>query len=256
MKRIFGHVVSVLVVGLAVSTVFPACATNDQTIFIRSALAPSITRTNGVCTYLPDPTQLSLLQATLDVGLTDSYFAILLVGNQLIPRGDPQNNRAESNRVHINGAIVRVTETDGTLIREFTSLATGFADPGNNNAAEYGLIGVTGVDAPTKDILAASLPNRSASRTVVMNFKAFGVTLGGEDVESGEFQLPARVCNGCLVDFTTGNDDLAMVQPNCLKKAAAGAAGTSTTPCIFGQDEGVKCETCIGRKKVCDPATP
>lgn len=256
MKRIFGHVVSVFVVGVAVSAVIPACATNDQTIFIRSALAPAITRTNGVCTYTPDPTQLSLLQATMDVGVADSYFAILLVGNQLISRGDPQNNRAESNRVHVNGAIVRVTETDGTLIREFTSLATGFADPGTNNAAAYGLIGVTGIDAPTKDILAGSLPNRTVSRTVVMNFKAFGVTLGGEDVESGEFQLPARVCNGCLVDFSTGNDDLAPIQPNCLKRVAAGASASTTSPCIAGQDELVKCETCVGRKKACDPTTP
>ena len=53
-------------------------------------------------------------QATLDIGVADNYYAVLLVGNQLIPRSDPQNNRAESNRVHINGAIVRVTETDGT----------------------------------------------------------------------------------------------------------------------------------------------
>src|SRR6476619_497025 len=51
MKRILGHVVSLLVVGLAVSAALPACATNDQTIFIRNALAPAITRTNGICTY-------------------------------------------------------------------------------------------------------------------------------------------------------------------------------------------------------------
>lgn len=255
MKRILGHVVSLLVVGLAVSSVLPACATNDQTIFIRNALAPAILRTNGICTYTNDPQQAALFQATLDLGVTDSYFAILLVGNQLIPRGDPQNNRAESNRVHINGAIVRVTETDGTLIREFTSLATGFADPGNNNAAEFGVIGVTGIDAPTKDILLPTLPNRQVSRSVVMNFKAFGTSLGGVDVESGEFQLPARVCNGCLVDFTTGNDDLAMVQPNCLKRGST-TASTTMAPCVAGQDEPVKCETCVATRKACDPLTP
>jgi hypothetical protein len=255
MKRILGHVVSLLVVGLAVSAALPACATNDQTIFIRNALAPAITRTNGICTYTNDPAQPALFQATVDLGVTDSYFAILLVGNQLIPRSDPQNNRAESNRVHINGAIVRVTETDGTLIREFTSLATGFADPGNNNAAEFGTIGVTGIDAPTKDILLPTLPNRQVSRTVLMNFKAFGTSLGGEDVESGEYQLPARVCNGCLVDFSTGNDDLNMVQPNCLKRATT-TAGTMMNPCIVGQDEAVHCELCVATRKACNPLTP
>ena len=255
MKRILGHVVSVLVVGLAVSSALPACATNDQTIFIRNALAPAITRTNGICSYTADPSQPALFQATLDLGVADNYFAILLVGNQLIPRSDPQNNRAESNRIHINGAIVRVTETDGRLIREFTSLATGFADPGNNNAAEFGVIGVTGLDAPTKDILLPSLPNRQVSRTVLMNFKAFGTSLGGTDVESGEYQLPARICNGCLVDFSTGNDDLAAQQPNCAKKAAP-TAGAAMGPCTVGQDEPVKCELCVGTRKACDPNTP
>ncbi len=254
MKRILGHVVSLLVVGLAVSSVLPACATNDQTIFIRNALAPALTRTNGICQYTSDPSQPQLFQATLDIGVADNYFAVLLVGNQLIQRADPQNNRAESNRIHINGAIVRVTETDGTLIREFTSLATGFADPGNNGSAEYGAIGVTGIDAPTKDILLPSLPNRSASRTILMNFKAFGVSLGGEDLESGEYQLPARICNGCLVDFSSGNDDLAPVQPNCLKKEVAAVGGTS--PCALGQDEPVKCQACVATRKACDPLTP
>jgi hypothetical protein len=255
MKRIWGHVVSVLVVGMAVSAVVPACATNDQTIFIKGALAPSLNRTNGICTYTNDATQPGLFQARLDLGLADSYFAILLVGNQLISRSDPQNNRAESNRVHINGAVVRVTETDGSLIREFTSPSTGFADPGNNGAAEYGVIGVVGLDAPTRDLILPTLPNRRVSKTVLMNFKAFGTSLGGEDVESGEYQLPMQVCNGCLVDFTTGNDDTAMEQPNCAKVATQSAA-TNTTPCFTGQDEMVKCETCVKTRPACNPQTP
>ncbi|MDB4933385.1 MAG: hypothetical protein JWP87_357 [Labilithrix sp.] len=255
MKRIWGHVVSVFVVGLAVSAVVPACATNDQTIFIRGALAPSQNRVNGICTYTNDATQPELFQARLDVGIADSYFAVLLVGNQLIPRTDPNNNRAESNRVHVTGAVVRVTEADGSLIREFTSPSTGFADPGNNGAAEYGVMGIVGLDAPTRDLILPSLPNRKVSKTVIMNIKAFGQTLGGEDVESGEFQLPMQVCNGCLVDFSTGNDDTSMVQPNCSKPATQ-AAAANTVPCFTGQDEFVKCESCVHTRPACDPATP
>ena len=88
-----------------------------------------------------------------------------------------------------------------------------------------------------------------------MNFKAFGVSLGGEDVESGEYQLPARVCNGCLVDFSTGNDDLAPVQPNCLKTETTAIAGPCP-PAPAGQDEPVKCESCVETRKACDPLTP
>ena len=252
MKRIWGHVVSVVVVGMAAAAAVPACATNDQTIFIRSALAPSINRQMGGCIYTNDPTQASLFEAKADLGVTDSYTTVLLVGNQMIPRNDQLDNRAESNRVHINGAIVRVTEADGTLIREFTSLATGFADPASTGTPSYATIGVTALDAPTRDIILPTLPNRIVSRTILINIKAFGTSLGGKDVESGEFQLPMQVCNGCLVDFSTGNDETAKVQPNCAKPLAM-ALSPTTSPCFQGQDELVLCQTCIGRREACDP---
>jgi hypothetical protein len=254
MKRMFGHVVSLLAVGMAVSTAVPACATNDQTIFIQGALAPPSSRVNGVCTYTPDPQASELLRGTVDLGVTDSYSSILLVGNQLITRADPANNRAESNRVHINGAVVRVTETNGALIREFTSVATGLANPGSNGVPGFSLAGVVALDAPTRDILLPQLPNRAASKTVLAFIKVFGITLGGKDVESGEFQFPIQVCNGCLVDFSTGNDDTQKIQPNCLK-VSTGTAATQS-PCMIGQDEVVKCELCVRSRKVCDPLTP
>ena len=251
MKRIWGHVVSVVAVALAASAVMPACATNDQSIFIRGALAPSANRQMGGCVYTGDPTQAELFEAHADLGITDSYFAVLLVGNQLISRTDSLSNRAESNRVHVNGAIVRVTEADGTLIREFTSLATGFADAASNGTPAYTSIGVVALDAPTRDLLLPSLPNRVVSKTILINIKAFGTTLGGKDVESGEFQLPMQVCNGCLVDFSSGNDPT-MPQPNCLKPAAM-AQTASTAPCFRGQDEPVLCQSCLATRVACDP---
>jgi len=252
MKRIWSHVVSLVVVGMAASAAVPACAANDQTIFIRAALAPSINRQQSGCIYTSDPTQSQLFEARADLGVTDSYFAVLLVGNQLIPRADSLSNRAESNRVHINGAIVRVTEADGALIREFTSLATGFADPSSASTPSYASIGIVALDAPTRDILLPSLPNRVVSKTILINIKAFGTSLGGKDVESGEFQLPMQVCNGCLVSFAGANDDTAMVQPNC-GKALAMAPTPATSPCFLGQDETVPCQLCQKGRAACDP---
>ena len=259
MKRIWGHIVSLCVAGMAVSAILPACATNDQTIFIRQAMAPSATRVNGACTYLADPQAPALLGAKLDLGLVDSYFVVLLVANQLTPRGDQANNRAESNRAHINGGIIRVTEPDGTLIREFTSTSVGFADPGQNSSPGYTLAGMVAFDALTKAAILGTppgLPNRAVQKTILLNIKAFGKTLGGEDLESGEFQLPMQVCNGCLVDFTTGQDNDAKVKPNCSLKPMTGVTTTIVNPCFLGQDESVKCETCIGRLAVCDPKNP
>jgi len=252
MKRILRHVVSLVVVGSAAAAAVPACATNDQTIFIRSALAPSINRQQGGCVYTADPTQAQLFEARADLGVTDSYFSILLVGNQMIPRSDSLDNRAESNRVHINGAIVRVTEADGTLIREFTSLATGFADPASTNTPSYTSIGVVSLDAPTRDILLPSLPNRLVSKTILINIKAFGTSLGGKDVESGEFQLPMQVCNGCLVNFDGATDPTAMIKPNCNAPPAM-ALTPATSPCFAGQDEPVPCQLCVKTREACDP---
>lgn len=252
MNRIWGHVVSLLGLALVGSAAFPACATNDQSIFIRGALAPSTNRQNNACIYTDDPSQAQLFEATVDLGLRDDYFGILLVGNQMTPRGDNLNNRAESNGFHIDGAVVRVANPDDSTIHEFTSSSTGFADPSSNSQADYASIGAVLLDATTKAALLPQLTTREASKLVIAHVKVFGRTTGGLDIESGEFQLPIRACNGCLVSFATGTDT-AVALPNCAK-ALDSSSGTSF-PCNLGQDEAVPCQLCQG-KPVCDPNVP
>lgn len=255
MKRIWGHVASACFAVFAVSAALPACADNDQTIFIRGVLAPSTNRTGGFCTYSDDPAQPFLSSVSLDVGLNDSYFAFLLVGNQMIPRGDPNNNRAESNRAHLNGGVVQVKDANGNMLREFTSYATSFLDPQNNNTPDFSPIGLTIFDAPTRDLIQAELPNRASRKTLLITIKVFGVTTGGKDVESGEFTMPMQVCNGCLVSFADANDPADLVQPNCKKASTTTSTGTDG-PCIIGQDVPVRCQTCVGTNPRCDPAQP
>lgn len=256
MKRIWGHVVSLFVAGLAVSAALPACADNDQTIFIRAALAPSATRQGGACSWTDDPTQPFLLSAAVDIAFTDSYVAVLLIANQLIPRGDPNNNRAESNRVHIDGAVVSISTADGRFLREFTSYASSFLDPQNNNTPDFAPIGVTVFDAPAKAMIAGELPTRSARKTLLITIKVFGTTTGGKDVESGDFQLPLEACNGCLVSFAGADDPADTVHPNCKKPLEAAAGAADDGPCFYGQDVAIPCQTCVGFNPRCDPAQP
>lgn len=251
MNRIWGHVVSLLGLAVVGAAAFPACATNDQSIFVRAALGPSTNRQNNTCIYTDDPSQTALFEGLVDFGLRDNYMGVLLVGNQMSPRGDSLNSRAESNGFHIDGAVVRVTNPDGSTIREFTSTASGFADPSNNSQADYGAVGTVLIDTPTKAALLPFLPNRFARKLVVANVRVFGRTLGGLDIESGEFQFPISTCNGCLVDFSSGTDP-AVALPNCAK---ALDTGSTAKPCYFGQDEGVPCQLCQGLP-ACDPHNP
>jgi hypothetical protein len=248
MKRVLGQALSVVVVGVLATAFTPACAENDQSIFIRSALAPSTNRQGGSCLYTNDPTQASLFSGIVDIAVRDSYGSVLLVGNQMVPRGDATNTRAESNRAHINGAVVRVTDPNGGQLGEFTSLATGFIDPQINNQPSFGSVGVTAIDAPTLARIGEGM-GVGVSKLVVANIKVFGKSVGGVDLESGEFQFPIRVCSGCLIT-PTGDDP---AQQGCQR--ASDATGTDQLPCQAGQDEPTPCWLCSDRP-ACQAAVP
>ena len=253
MKRILGRVIVVCASAFVIGAVTPACVENDQSIFVRAFLAPSTNRQQGACVYTDDPQQPQLFDGTLDVGVRDNYFAVVLVGSQMIQRGDPNATRAEPNRVHLNGAVVRVTEPNGAQIAEFTSLATGFADVQQNNNPDYGTMGIIGIDAPTAATLRGQIPNRTTTKQVILQVKAFGKTLGGVDLESSEYQVPLEVCNGCLVSFATADTARPVAEQCSGALAGGGSGGAAQLPCFAGQDEPVPCQLCQGRE-VCDPA--
>jgi hypothetical protein len=253
MKQILGRVFSFALVGATVGGIAPACVDNDQSIYVRGALAPPTNRQNNECIYQPDPTAPFLPEGLLDVAATDSYTIHLLVGNQMNPRGDQSNTRAESNRAHLNGAVVTVTNPDGGEIGSFTATGTGFVDPQVGTTAAFGILQVTVIDAATSAKIGSQLggftpgPGQPAppQKLVLANIKAFGTTLGGVDLESGTFQFPIRVCKGCSIVFA---DDPATPGVDCnLPLTTAGGSGASQVviPCQPGQDEVTPCQTCI-----------
>lgn len=259
--RLFGQTLTAaMAMGLALM-VAPACVDNDQSIYIRQVMAPPLTRTNGVCSYTPDPTQPFLAGGTFDVALAGGYGITALVGNEMVQRADSNAPRAETNKAHINGAIVRVTDANGGTISEFTSPGSGFVDAANGNVASYGLFGFTGIDAPTAAALRSTLPNISDARLIIVNIKVFGETLGGVDLESAEFQFPVSVCNGCLISFAGADDPLTKDVLDCnLNTSAAGSSSAGSTqiqaPCILGQDEIVPCTLCKGKVTACNEFHP
>jgi hypothetical protein len=245
MNRLLGQSFAVVVLGTLITAFSPACAENDQSIFIRQALAPAQNRQNGACTYTSDPTQPALSEGLVDVAIRDTYVAALLVGNQLVPRADAQNTRVEPNRAHLNGAVVRVTDPSGAELGEFTSLGSSFIEPQQNNLPSFSPLFVTALDASISAKLLQQVPPGKPGM-VVANIKVFGRTVGGVDIESGEFQYPIRVCNGCLVSFASG-DDPATQGIDCNLPLAENAGGQQL-PCAPGQDEVTPCQLCSDRQ--------
>lgn len=253
MKPILGHALKALGVATTVFALTPACVENDRSIFVRAVLAPPQNRQNGECFYEPEEDAAFYAEGTVDMAATDSYFAYLLSGNLMRARANTDQTRSESNAAHINGAIVRVTTANGVLINEFTATSSSFIPAQENNAPGLGVVGVTLIDGPTLQAIkrTATAPLTTTARLVLANVKIFGETLGGVDLESGEFQYPIRVCEGCLIQYA---DDPA-VNSGSACDGVLDATDENTLPCFPGQDVSTPCQLCLPRAACVNPLT-
>lgn len=244
MSRILGRFASIFGVAFVTAVSATACTDDEsESVFIRGLLAPPTTRTTGGCTYSADPSQGMLFEGRLDVLVSKTYTGVMLVGSQLSARGDQNTNRAESNRLNIREVEVEVTDSSGARrISAFTAPSSGLIDPQANNAASYGAVGATILDAKTTDALLESLTESGSSRTVLAFIRVKGTTLAGTEIKSGAFQFPIRVCRGCLVDRSTGYDP-ATGTVDCKQPLTLGTG--TVMPCKPGQDEPTPCQFCI-----------
>lgn len=251
MKRFVGHALAVGVTAVIAASAMPACTDNDMSVYVEGVLAPPQNRQNNQCVYTPDPQATQLFSGTLDMSARGDYTAVVLYANQMIPRGDPTQTRAESNRFHLDGAVVTVKEADGAVIHEFTSTAAGVAHPQNNNVPGYDIATVIMIDSQAIANIRAA--GRALPRTVISTIRVFGRTLGGVEVESGDFNFPIRVCERCLINFDIGVDP-AQPLPNCARElTTTSSSGQQVViPCAPGQDESTPCQLCRGFPG-CDP---
>jgi len=245
MNRVLGHGLTCLLAAGAAFLLTPGCADNDVSIYIQHVIAPPENRQNNRCTYEPDPTLTFISEGVVDVLARDTYVAPMLVGSHLRERGDPVNTRAESNKARINGVVVTVTDANGAALGEFTAAASSFLEASGNDTAAYSVLIATIIDAPTMNRIGGNI-GLGQTRLVLANVKAFGQTLGGVDLETGEFQFPIRVCRGCLVTFAFG-DDPATQGVDCRLPLPTTGGNTVVIPCSAGQDEVTPCQLCSSR---------
>jgi hypothetical protein len=245
MKRFWGHAIAATGAIIIAANVFPACAHDDASIFINGVLAPPAAgASNGQgCLYTADPTQQHLTSGLVDVALLRSYSAILLIGNQLIPRASAEQGRVETSRVEIQGAIITVTDVAGNNVHApYTRSAAMTVDPAQGATPGYVYYGLELVDHTILDPIASSLTLRGDPTRLLVHIKVFGNTLGGEHVETNDFQFPLDVCLGCLVTFPASA--ISPVTGLCTGASGGGGSATTFAPCVVGQDQPVPCSLC------------
>jgi hypothetical protein len=243
MNRFWGHTLSTAVLTVAVGSAIPACAHDDASLFIHGVLAPP-TPAGSLCTYTADPTAATISRGLVDGALTDAYAPEMLLGSTLIPQGNATQPDSETARIEVQGAQVRVVDpVDNSEWMNNTVLTSGIIEPASGTAPSYTAISATLMDA--KAVAHFTPPVGQATKLAVVYVSFYGQTLGGQSVESNQFQFPVDVCAGCLVYFPPG----AKAQNYC--SGAVASTGTAHA-CVTGQDQSVDCQVCYPLA-VCTP---
>jgi hypothetical protein len=259
MKRVWGHVLAAAALLAGAGAVESACVHDNSTLYIQNVLAQQLVTNGQQCLFTPDPTQPFVSGGTLDVGFRNSYEAEFLVGNQTVPQGDPSAPKTETSRITLEGGIVRITNaTTGEQLANYTTATSATVNPQSGSNPSFIATGLTIVDNATVMKLLPNLGPNSFVRVLTYT-RIFGHTLGGQYVESDEFQFPIDICYGCLVNFSSQSINPNWKSPNCggaISGASGGSAGsggmTLPSPCLLGQDVHVDCSQCLAYP-VCTP---
>jgi hypothetical protein len=259
MKRVWGPAVAGLIAVGTAGAVVSACSHDDSTIFISGVIAPPLVSPGSQCAVSANPTQAFRNSGRLDVNLASSYSAAFLVGNQMVAQADPTVPRTETSFVDVQGAIVRITNADGSPVTTYTDLFGGSIPPASGGTPGYAALSATIVDSSTVMNLEMPLQTMAAQFgmsdviRLITYTKIFGKSLGGQYVESNEFEFPVDVCANCLIAFSPADIRAdCLPQPNCVGNSVGTTAASNSVPCQIGQDDIVDCSQCLENRS-CNP---
>jgi hypothetical protein len=255
MNRVLGRCLAGLVIATGAISLNSACAHDDSSFFVQAVIFPQPQGAGTQCTYTNNPSQIFLSRGTLDTAFRSEYDGTFLVADQLVTESNPNQVQTETSNINIQGAIVRVTDAAGNQLDNFTSLTSGTVYAAVGGTPGYGVAQATLISQNA--LKAAGVSANGGSKTLVSYTKFFGHTLGGDYIESNEFEFPVDVCYGCLVQFSSADINCQFLAPNCANAEFATASSmslstTQTIPCIFGQDTTIDCSQCLAYS-VCTP---
>jgi hypothetical protein len=221
MKRTGFSLAILVALGLLAS-----CTDNRATFFVRDIKIPT-----DDCYIQADRNAPYRSSGTLDVALRDNYLISPLMENAMTSSLPLSPTTAESNRIQITGAQVRLNSEDGSDISggSFFIPTSALVEPGN-------VIGVTFEGIPS-----GYADGVVEGTIVIIEFRMMGTTQGGQDVDTPWFAYPVYVCHGCLITFPpeAWDEDL-----GCYDCNSIGSGGSIEEPCFPGQDDYVDCRLC------------
>jgi hypothetical protein len=188
MDRLRTRFVCIAAPAALLAPLLTGCVDNNSTMFIRQMQAPDA---EGDCLVTDGEDGLHWTEGYFDVSLAQSYGGTVLVGNQVQERGDETTGKVETSAVQLYEAEIETFDYSGATISSFTMPTTGFIDQASGTTPSYGLAGVVLVDPGAAGAV-------GAGQTLISRVKIYGETLGGLEVETGWWDFPIFVCDGCL----------------------------------------------------------
>lgn len=227
-----------LALGLGAS----GCADNESSLFVEGVLDIS----SSDCVARPDASATFLSIGVLDLSLADGYVAAVQVGNQVTQQGNRDKLRTETSRIHLEGATGSVFTVDGQEL-DFEVIGTGFVHPAAGTDPGLAAMFVNIVTSEQIQTLRDAGPD--AWGTMVVRFRVYGTTLGGKEIESGEYDFPISVCDGCLIQYPPAANSAPSGMPYECGLAAEDAEEVNV--CYFGQDQRLNCTECAAVELIC-----
>lgn len=223
MKKLWKGACALVLFAFGVLAAAPGCVDAEAPFFIISAKAlscdaitvDSVERTRGI----------------LDLRYACEYNAILLLGNQLVRRGDDATLKIETSRISVTRFDVQLLDAGENPIQradgsaaEFSYPSSGFVDPARASVPGEGLAGALLIDGATAQALGARLLDDTPGNeitTVIARVTGYGRTLGGDDLKTRPWDFPIDITYGSL--------------------CTCNADAESTENCLIAQDASFSC---------------
>lgn len=188
MDRLRNKLVCIVAPALLLAPVASGCVDNNSTLYIRQLQAPE---SSNSCVVSNSPDSLHWTEGFFDTSLAPSYAGTVLVGNQAQQRGDEKTGKVETSGIQLYEAEIETFDYTGATLSSFTMPTSGFVEEAVGTTPSYGLAAVTLIDPSVA-------PAVGSGQTVISRVKIYGETLGGLEVETGWWDYPIYVCDGCL----------------------------------------------------------